>query len=41
MVMKSIEKLIQINKHFTIRFEAGFLGSRNQVMTGIQYRVGL
>jgi hypothetical protein len=31
----------QVNKHFMIRMEVGFLGSRNQVMTGVQYRFGL
>ncbi len=31
----------QVNKHFMIRMEVGFLGSRNQIMTGIQYRFGL
>jgi hypothetical protein len=31
----------QINKHFMLRFEAGFLGSRQQVITGLQYRFGL
>lgn len=31
----------QFNKHFMIRGEAGFLGSRKQVITGIQYRFGL
>lgn len=31
----------QINKHFMIRAEAGFLGSRNQVLAGVQYRFGL
>ncbi len=31
----------QFNKHLMIRLEAGFLGSRKQVMTGIQYRFGL
>jgi hypothetical protein len=32
---------LQINKHFMIRAEAGFLGSRTQVITGLQYRFGL
>ena len=31
----------QFNKHFMVRAEAGFLGSRKQVITGIQYRFGL
>ena len=31
----------QINKHFMIRAEYGFLGSRTQIMGGIQYRFGL
>jgi hypothetical protein len=31
----------QINKHFMIRAEAGFLGSRTQIITGLQYRFGL
>jgi hypothetical protein len=31
----------QYNKHLMIRAEVGFLGSRNQVMCGIQYRFGL
>lgn len=31
----------QINKHFMLRLEYGFLGSRTQVMTGVQYRFGL
>jgi len=31
----------QINKHFMIRAEYGFLGSRNHFTTGIQYRFGL
>jgi hypothetical protein len=31
----------QINKHFMIRAEAGFLGSRKQFMGGLQYRFGL
>lgn len=31
----------QLNKHLMLRLEAGFLGSRNQLMTGIQYRFGL
>ena len=31
----------QINKHFMIRAEAGFLGSRKQFIGGLQYRFGL
>jgi len=31
----------QLNKHFMVRLEVGFLGSRNQIMTGVQYRFGL
>jgi hypothetical protein len=31
----------QLNKHFMIRAEYGFLGSRTQIMGGIQYRFGL
>lgn len=31
----------QFNKHFMVRLEAGFLSSRTQVMTGLQYRFGL
>jgi len=31
----------QLNKHFMLRAEVGFLGSRNQVLTGVQYRFGL
>ena len=31
----------QFNKHLMFRLEAGFLGSRKQLMTGIQYRFGL
>ena len=31
----------QLNKHLMLRMEVGFLGSRNQVMGGIQYRFGL
>lgn len=31
----------QLNKHWMLRLEAGFLGSRTQVMTGLQYRFGL
>lgn len=31
----------QHNKHWMVRFEYGFLGSRTQVLTGLQYRFGL
>ena len=31
----------QFNKHLMFRGEVGFLGSRNQVMVGVQYRFGL
>ena len=31
----------QYNKHWMIRAEYGFLGSRNQFMAGLQYRFGL
>jgi hypothetical protein len=31
----------QINKHIMLRFEYGFLGSRQQFMGGLQYRFGL
>lgn len=31
----------QINRHLMVRFEAGFLGSRNQLIGGVQYRFGL
>lgn len=31
----------QLNKHFMIRAEYGFLGSRTQFMGGLQYRFGL
>lgn len=31
----------QFSKHFMVRFEYGFLGSRQQVITGVQYRFGL
>jgi hypothetical protein len=31
----------QINKHWMIRAEAGFLGTRKQFLTGLQYRFGL
>lgn len=31
----------QINKHFMLRLMYGFLGSRTQIMTGVQYRFGL
>ncbi|HEY5825934.1 MAG TPA: hypothetical protein VIT44_16280 [Cyclobacteriaceae bacterium] len=31
----------QLNKHFMIRGEVGFLGTRTQTITGVQYRFGL
>lgn len=31
----------QFNKHFMVRAECGFLGSRTQFMTSLQYRFGL
>jgi len=31
----------QLNKHWMIRGEVGFLGSRTQIITGLQYRFGL
>lgn len=31
----------QLNKHFMLRGEVGFLGSRNQLLAGVQYRFGL
>lgn len=31
----------QHNKHWMVRFEYGFLGSRQQIITGLQYRFGL
>jgi opacity protein-like surface antigen len=31
----------QISKHFMIRAEYGFLGSRQQFIAGLQYRFGL
>jgi len=31
----------QLNKHFMLRAEYGFLGSRQQFMAGLQYRFGL
>ncbi len=31
----------QLNKHFMVRAEYGFLGARNQFLTSIQYRFGL
>ncbi|MCK7497200.1 MAG: hypothetical protein MZW92_45005 [Comamonadaceae bacterium] len=31
----------QINKHFMVRAEVGFLGSRTQFIGGLQYRFGL
>jgi hypothetical protein len=30
----------QFDKHLMLRFGYGFLGSRTQVMTGVQYRLG-
>ena len=30
----------QINQHFMVRGEVGFLGSRTQVLAGLQYRFG-
>lgn len=32
---------IQFNKHWMIRAEIGFLSSRHQIITGLQYRFGL
>jgi hypothetical protein len=32
---------LQWNKHWMIRLEYGFLGTRNQLTTGLQYRFGL
>jgi hypothetical protein len=32
---------LQFNKSLMFRLEAGFLGTRVQVITGIQYRFGL
>jgi hypothetical protein len=32
---------VQINKHYMIRAEYGFLGSRQQFLAGLQYRFGL
>jgi len=32
---------LQINKHWMVRAEIGFLKSRQQIITGIQYRFGL
>jgi hypothetical protein len=32
---------VQMNKHFMIRAEYGFLGSRQQFLAGLQYRFGL
>ena len=31
----------QHNKHWMVRFEYGFLGSRKQIIAGLQYRFGL
>lgn len=31
----------QYNRHWMVRFEYGFLGSRTQIITGLQYRFGL
>jgi hypothetical protein len=31
----------QYNKHFMLRAEYGFLGSRKQFLTSLQYRFGL
>jgi len=31
----------QYNKHWMVRLEYGFLGSRNQIIAGLQYRFGL
>ena len=31
----------QLNKHWMIRAEYGFLGSRSQFVGGLQYRFGL
>lgn len=31
----------QFSKHFMVRAEYGFLGSREQIITGVQYRFGL
>ena len=31
----------QLSKHWMIRAEYGFLGSRNQFISGLQYRFGL
>jgi hypothetical protein len=31
----------QINRHLMVRVEYGFLGTRQQVITGLQYRFGL
>lgn len=31
----------QLNRHYMIRVEGGFLGSRTQFLTGLQYRFGL
>ncbi|MCU0361324.1 MAG: hypothetical protein MUF75_11525 [Bacteroidia bacterium] len=31
----------QYNKHWMVRFEYGFLGSRTQILAGLQYRFGI
>ena len=31
----------QLNKHWMLRMEYGFLGARTQFLTGLQYRFGL
>jgi hypothetical protein len=31
----------QLNKHWMLRAEVGFMGSRQQFISGIQYRFGL
>ncbi len=31
----------QFNRHIMMRLEVGFLGSRTQVLGGLQYRFGL
>ena len=31
----------QFNRHFMLRAEGGFLGTRTQFMTSLQYRFGL
>ncbi|MBK9730373.1 MAG: hypothetical protein IPO83_03635 [Chitinophagaceae bacterium] len=37
----TIGSQFQINRHFMVRAEVGFLGSRTQLMGGLQYRFGL